>query len=94
MVSKETVKHLAELARLKMPAEQEEKMARDLEGILSHFQELAALDTNQVQPVSGGTELTNILREDEVVENSNREILINSFPKEKDGYNSVPPVFN
>jgi aspartyl-tRNA(Asn)/glutamyl-tRNA(Gln) amidotransferase subunit C len=94
MVSKETVKHLAELARLKMPTEQEEKMAKDLEGILSHFQELAVLNTENIEPVSGGTELTNILREDKVLENSNREILISSFPKEKDGYNSVPPVFN
>lgn len=94
MVSKEEVKRLATLARLQMPAEQEEKMAQDLGGILDHFKELEALNTEEVKAVSGGTDLTNVLREDEVLNNFNQSAVVKSFPKEKDGYNSVPPVFN
>ena len=94
MVSKEEVKHLAGLARLQMPVEQEEKMAQDLGGILDHFKELEVLDTEKVKLVSGGTDLTNVLREDEVLDNFNQSAVVKSFPKEKDGYNSVPPVFN
>jgi aspartyl-tRNA(Asn)/glutamyl-tRNA(Gln) amidotransferase subunit C len=94
MVSKEEVKRLAVLARLQMPAEQEEKMAQDLGGILDHFKELAALNTEKVEAVSGGTDLANILREDEVTGEFNPSSAVKLFPKEKDGYNSVPPVFN
>jgi aspartyl-tRNA(Asn)/glutamyl-tRNA(Gln) amidotransferase subunit C len=94
MVSKEEVKRLAALARLQMPAEQEEKMAQDLGGILDHFKELESLNTENVNSISGGTDLTNVLREDEVSNKFNQSAVVKSFPKEKDGYNSVPPVFN
>lgn len=94
MVSKEEVKRLAALARLQMSAEQEGKMAQDLGGILDHFKELEVLNTEEVKSISGGTDLTNVLREDEVSGEFNSSVVVKSFPKEKDGYNSVPPVFN
>lgn len=94
MVSKEEVKHLADLSRLSVSADELDRMAQDLSGILGHFKELEAADTAGVESVSGGTELANVLREDKVVSDFNRQLLIDSFPKEKDGYNSVPPVFD
>jgi aspartyl-tRNA(Asn)/glutamyl-tRNA(Gln) amidotransferase subunit C len=94
MVSKEEVKRLADLSKISVPADQLEKLSQNLGDILNHFQELEALNTEGVLPMSGGTDLTNVLREDEVSEFPDRAKLIKSFPKEKDGYNSVPPVFN
>ncbi len=94
MVSKEEVKRLADLSKISVPADQLEKLSQNLGDILNHFQELEALNTEGVLPMSGGTELTNVLRGDEVSEFPDRAKLIKSFPKEKDDYNSVPPVFN
>ncbi len=46
-ISIEEVKYTAELARLELSPEKLEKMARDLDGILGYFDDLAEADTNK-----------------------------------------------
>lgn len=92
-ITKETLEHLAELARLELKPEEEEKLLRDLQKILGHFEELKSLDTAHVAPISGGTELLGVFRGDEERRNTNLGAGAESFPEAEDGLLKVPRVF-
>lgn len=64
IIDKKTVEHLAELARVELKDEEKEKLARDLEKILKHFEELKEVDTGGVRPMDGGTFEENVFRAD------------------------------
>jgi aspartyl-tRNA(Asn)/glutamyl-tRNA(Gln) amidotransferase subunit C len=92
-INKEELEHLAKLARLELNPDEEEKLLADLGNILEHFKELQELDTTNVAPMTGGTDLKNMFREDTERENTNRGAGTEAFPKSKDGYLKVPSVF-
>lgn len=92
-INKKTLEYLASLARIELTEKEEEKFLKELEMILSHFEELKALDTSTVMPMSGGTVNRNIFRDDEERENTNKGQGKNSFPDEKDGFLKIPNIF-
>jgi len=92
-IDKKTLGHLAELSRIKLDEKEEEKLIKDLEKILQHFEELNSLNTSGVEPMNGGTELKNSLREDEERISTNQGAGVDAFPETKDGFLKVPPVF-
>lgn len=94
IVNKELLKNLAELARLDLGGDEKE-IAEDLKKIVDYFEELKEIDTEDVLPVSGGTDLVNIFREDEYDKGKqlSREKAVQAFPEEKNGFLKVPPVF-
>lgn len=92
-LNKKSLEHLAELARIELKAGEEEKLLKDLQIILGHFGELQALDTSSVQPMTGGTNLENVFREDEIGKTGDTGKGAEVFPESKGGYLKVPPVF-
>ena len=92
-INKEELEHLAKLARLELNPAEEEKLLADLGSILEYFKELQELDTSNVAPMTGGTDLRNVLREDTERENTNRGAGVEAFPESKDGFLKIPPVF-
>lgn len=92
-INKKTLKHLAELSRIKLEEREGEKILKDLQSIVAYFDELQTLDTEGVEPVAGGTRLKNIFRADESRENTNRGAGRDDFPESEDGYMKVPAVF-
>jgi aspartyl-tRNA(Asn)/glutamyl-tRNA(Gln) amidotransferase subunit C len=93
-IGKKELKHLAELARLELHEREEEEFLTDLDKILNHIQELQKLNTEGVLPVTGGTGLSNVVREDAAEENRLRgEEAVEAFPETEKGYLKVPPVF-
>jgi aspartyl-tRNA(Asn)/glutamyl-tRNA(Gln) amidotransferase subunit C len=96
-INKKELEHLAGLSRLELDPKEEEKLIHDLDAILEHFKELQALDTADVQPMTGGTDLKNVFREDLVEdggrENTNRGAGVDAFPESQDGFLKIPPVF-
>jgi len=89
------IDHLLELARIELSSQEKEKIALDLEKILDYVKQLQELDTNNVEPMTGGTLLQNICREDKVneqKENISKE-LKKSAPCLKDEYFKIPPIF-
>lgn len=95
IINKATIDYLAELARIKIKPEKEEKMLRDLERILEYFEELKSVDTEGVEPVTGGTTFVNVFRNNENGAASlSNESAVKSFPhRTADNYNKIPPVF-
>lgn len=90
-LDKEKLEHLAKLARIDLPEGKEDKLLHDAENILGYFDELKQLDTDNIEPMTGGTDLVNAAREDERSEELLREG-IGSFPRARDGYLEVPAV--
>lgn len=94
MINKSDIKHLAELARLTIDEKEEAKLEHDLGEILNYFNELKEVNTENVLPLTGGTELQNTTREDEVERTPDIMKGKEAFPEEEDGYLKVPAVFN
>ena len=92
-ISKTELRHLAELARIKLMPEEEDTLLRDLDGILAHFEELRSLDTSSVAPMTGGTDLRNVFRKDDERENTDRGGGGDAFPEIDRGFLKVPPIF-
>ncbi len=93
-ITKTSLKHLADLAKLELTEKEEEKFIKDLESILGYFQELQELDTEGVQPLTGGTSLKNVWREDGVTKSSlPAGPVVDAFPDQESGYLKVPAVF-
>lgn len=96
-ISKKELEHLAQLSRIEIDPKEIDKLIADLDAILDHVQELQALSTSDVPPMTGGTDLTNVFRadgaEDGGRESTNRGAGTDAFPESKDGYLKVPPVF-
>lgn len=96
-IDKKELEHLAALARLELDPKEEEKLLTDLGAILDHVKELQALDTSNVEPMTGGTDLKNVFREDGAdnggPENTDRGAGVDAFPESQDGFLKIPPVF-
>ncbi len=92
-ISKDQVKHVAKLARLSLDEAEVEVFAQQLSGVFEYMECLNKVDTDGVEPTSQVTGLTNVLREDEVVDCENPKKLLecSELPIEKDQI-KVKPV--
>ncbi|MBI2013256.1 MAG: Asp-tRNA(Asn)/Glu-tRNA(Gln) amidotransferase subunit GatC [Candidatus Colwellbacteria bacterium] len=88
------VEYLAKLARVELSEEEKRRFSGELGKILDHFKELQELDTENVVPMAGGTELTNVFRKDEAKERfpELNNAATKAFPDTKDGLLKVPKV--
>ena len=93
LISKKDVAHLAQLARLKLSDAEADKLSGDLEEIVAYFKELESIDTSGVVPVAGGTDLTNVFREDEAGTSDDGGKGADQFPETEGGLLKVPNIF-
>jgi len=97
-IDKKSLEHLASLARIELDPNDEDGLVTDLQNILNHFEELQAINTNEVLPMTGGTSLKNIFRADAVesTEGSGelKERIKKSFPESAGSLLVIPPVFD
>jgi len=66
MISKDQVKHVAKLARLKLTDKEIEKFANQLSGIFDYMEVLNEVDTDGVSETSQVTGLENVTEKDEI----------------------------
>ncbi len=94
LINKKTLLHLADLARIELTEKEQERIQKDLGEILNYFKDLEQLDTKNVEPLSGGTDIKNSFRDDEALNMKlDGELCFDAFPEKKGRYNKVPPVF-
>ena len=91
-VTKEDLQNVAVLSRLSIPAEQEEKYLDQLDEFLTYVENLAAIDTENVEPTTYALPMQNVFREDEVKESLDRDEALLNAPLKEDGYFKVPKV--
>ncbi len=86
------VKYVANLARLKISDDEQEKLVNDMESIIGFADMLGEVDTDGVEPTFHAINLQNVLREDIVTNNYDREELLKNAPSKLDGCFEVPKV--
>ena len=91
-ISKQDVLNTAELARLEFDDETLSKFTRQLGDILVHIDDLAALDTENVEPTSHVLELSTPFRKDKVVQAITTEEALHNAPSKENGFFTVPKV--
>jgi aspartyl-tRNA(Asn)/glutamyl-tRNA(Gln) amidotransferase subunit C len=86
------VLHVARLARLQLGAEDEERMRRELDGILSYIDKLRALDTEGVEPTSHAVPVTNVMRDDQVCPSFPQSDMLANAPDRSGDFFRVPKI--
>jgi|YelNatPaOPRAMG01_1025707.scaffolds.fasta_scaffold12202_7 aspartyl-tRNA(Asn)/glutamyl-tRNA(Gln) amidotransferase subunit C len=91
-ITQEEVKHIAKLARLKLSAEEEERMVYQLNDILLYMEKLNELDTSNVEPMHHAVEQVNVMREDKPKPSLMREKALANAPEQNGVFFVVPKV--
>jgi aspartyl-tRNA(Asn)/glutamyl-tRNA(Gln) amidotransferase subunit C len=92
MIDKATVQHIAKLARLKLSEAEEDLYTAQLGNILQYFEELKAIDTTGVEPMSHAVPLTNVLREDAVIPSPGHEKMLSQTAAAEREFFKVPRI--
>lgn len=88
----EDVHHIAQLAYIKLSDEESEKMRAQLTDILGHFQSLAAVETEGVEPTGHTTDAHTVMRQDEPHPPLDREAVLRNAPDRDGEFVRVRPV--
>jgi len=91
-ITADDVVYVAKLARLDLDPAAIERMTAQLAGMLEHFEDIDALDLEQVQPMTQPYPLTNVFRDDVVVIGLDRDEVLAEAPDAEDGRFRVPPI--
>lgn len=94
MLSKDEVKHIAELARIGLSDKELEKYTTELSGVLEWVDQLKEVNVEGVTPVAHSTGSHNISREDKADEFSGKDKIIDLFPDKKGRFNKVKSVLS
>ena len=99
MLTDKEVRHIAELARIKISAKEEKSLKKDLSSILEYINKLNEVDTTGVEPLYQTTGLVDSFRDDEprgefkMDENLN-EKLIGQAPHSQNRFIKVKSVLS
>ena len=91
-LNQQTIQNLSWLARLKLPAEREEKILSDLQSILDWVEQLEEVNIEGVEPLVSVTEGNAPMRQDIVTEGNQQAELMANAPESVQGFYVVPKV--
>ena len=87
-----TVRRIASLARIRLEEEEVGRMQAELNGILGWIEQLQAVDTTGVEPMSGGGAVILRMRDDAVTDGGIPEQVLANAPDRMGEYFGVPKV--
>lgn len=91
-VSKEELYHIAKLAKLEISEEKIDELTEKISGIVDFANSLANVNVEGVRPTAHILDIKNVLREDEIKDSFNREVILKNAPSIEGGCISVPKV--
>ena len=91
-VNADTVRHVAKLARIAMSDAEVEALVPELNNILGWVDQLAAVDTEGVEPLTAVIDLKLRLRADIVDDGDVRDAVLLNAPDAQHGFFAVPKV--
>lgn len=91
-LSVEEVRHIANLARLKLTAEEEQRYAEQLSAVLDYAAHLREVDTTHISPTSSVLPFDAPLRDDDPRPCPSRERMLANAPEQEEGMFRVPPI--
>jgi aspartyl-tRNA(Asn)/glutamyl-tRNA(Gln) amidotransferase subunit C len=86
------VKRIARLARIALTEQESETILGQLQGIFALIEQMQAVDTNGIEPMSHAQDVMLRLREDQVTEPDQRELFQSVAPEVDRGLYLVPKV--
>jgi len=92
-ITRDDVLHLAQLSSLELSESEIDSLRTDISNILGYVEQLSKLDTNNIEPTYQVTGLSNVWRNDEVINYGvTREELLARAPESVDFQVKVPKV--
>jgi len=91
-ITRDEVRKVAALARLRLEPAEEERLTADLDHILDAFAKLRALDTTGVAPARALAEPATPLRDDEIVNPPADDALLANAPAREGRHFRVPKI--
>jgi aspartyl-tRNA(Asn)/glutamyl-tRNA(Gln) amidotransferase subunit C len=88
----EAVRHVAELAHLRFSPEELERLRGELEGILTHINQLQEVDTAAIPPTAQVIEVTTVLRQDAVRPSLPVDVALRNVPRTEENFIEVDAV--
>lgn len=92
-LSNDEVRHVAELAKLRLTEEEIEQYTEQLSAILDYAERLGEVDTGSVPPTPYVLPLASVMREDEPRPSLDNETALANAPDHADGFFRVRAVF-
>ena len=87
-----TVRRVASLARIRVEEAELPRLQSELNGLMGWIEQLKAVDTQGVEPLSGGGQLALRLREDKVTDGGVTEAVLSNAPDREGEFFAVPKV--
>lgn len=91
-VDKNTVRKVARLARIAVPEERLEPMAKELNGILTWIEQLNEVNVEGVEAMTTPVAMTLPMREDVITDGGIQDQVLANAPRSEDGFFVVPKV--
>jgi len=86
------VRYVANLARLNLTDTEAVQFQSQLDHIVEHFNQLCALNVDDVEPMAHATPIQNVFREDVVLPGLERDVILNNAPEQSSGLVMVPTI--
>ncbi len=93
-LSKETIDHIAHLARIDLSSDEKNKITGDLNKILDYVDLLNEIEVENVEPLVNIVKQKTPLREDIVTESLTQHDALKNAPEKNSDYFKVPKVLN
>lgn len=92
MITKQQVEHVAKLARLSLTEEEKELYTKQLSKILDYVDHLNEVNTENIEPMTQPIPTVNVMREDIVKKQYERDQMLKNAPHEEYGFFRVPKI--
>ncbi len=92
MIDEKTVEKIARLSRLSLSPQEVQDYSQHLSAILGHFEELANVNTEGIEPLVTPTQIDVHLRADEIKNDLTPDQALKNAPESSGHLFKVPPV--
>lgn len=94
MSIKETVKHIAELAKLEFKENELDQFSAQFEKIIEYINTLNEIELSNVEPLTQITDFENVLRKDEPKTSVSLDDALKNAPRKNENFFKVPKVID
>ena len=91
-IDKDTVKHIAKLARISLDEKKINSLSKDLSSIMEFIEKLNELNTDKTSPLTSIINASLRTREDEIKEGKIRDQILKNSPDKNEEFFVVPKV--
>jgi len=91
-IDKDTVKHIAKLARISLDEKKINSLSKDLSSIIEFIEKLNELNTEKIAPLTSIIDASLRSRKDEVSDDKIRDQILKNSPEKNEEFYVVPKV--